>query len=108
MPEPGYVLAALLAAGAVTLALRVLPFALLHGVRETPVVRALETVLPAGFMVILTVYALNHLDVQGGRGVAAAVAVVVTVGLHLWRRNAVLSIFAGTAVYVLAVNAVLA
>jgi FdhD protein len=54
-----------------------------------------------GLMVILVVYTLRHTqlrDVNAALPTTAALA--VTVGLHLWRRNAVLSILAGTAVSV--------
>lgn len=37
---------------------------------------------------------------------AAPLALAVTVGLHLWRRNSALSILAGTALYVLLVNVI--
>ncbi len=54
-----------------------------------------------GLMVILVVYTLRHTqlrDVNAALPTTAALA--VRVGLHLWRRNAVLSILAGTAVSV--------
>jgi branched-subunit amino acid transport protein AzlD len=38
--------------------------------------------------------------VTESRAVAPLAALAVTVGLHLWRRNALLSILAGTAVHV--------
>jgi branched-subunit amino acid transport protein AzlD len=107
MPEPGYALAALAVAGLVTLGLRMLPFAVLGRARDAALVRTLESYLPAGLMVILAVYALSHLPGSGGQvGVPAAIALVVTVGLHLWRRHAVLSVLGGTIVYVGLVNVV--
>ncbi|MGI5365628.1 AzlC family ABC transporter permease [Streptomyces iakyrus] len=39
-------------------------------------------------------------DLDGARAVAPLAALAVTVGLHVWRRNALLSILAGTAVQV--------
>ncbi|MCD7437022.1 AzlD domain-containing protein [Streptomyces lincolnensis] len=40
------------------------------------------------------------MPVTHSRVLAPAAALTVTVGLHLWRRNALLSILVGTAVHV--------
>ena len=42
----------------------------------------------------------------GSHGLPEAIAVAVTAGLHLWRRSTLLSILAGTAVYMLLVQLV--
>jgi branched-subunit amino acid transport protein AzlD len=57
--------------------------------------------MPAGAMVILVAYTLRGLS-PGAPWAALAVglALAVTVGLHLWRHNAVLSILGGTAVHI--------
>ncbi|MFE7782107.1 MULTISPECIES: hypothetical protein [Streptomyces] len=58
-----------------------------------------STRMPAGAMVILSIYtsrALPSLPSTEGRAVAPGLA--VTIGLHLWRREALLSIFVGSAV----------
>ncbi|MGS2588623.1 branched-chain amino acid transporter permease [Streptomyces hebeiensis] len=56
---------------------------------------------PAGVMVMLLVYCLRDLPLADPpRLLAPLSALAVTVGLHLWRRNALLSILAGTAVHV--------
>ncbi|MBW8795853.1 MAG: AzlD domain-containing protein [Streptomyces sp.] len=54
----------------------------------------------AGVMVILFVHCLRDLPLTQPRGTAPLAALAVTVGLHLWRRNALLSIIGGTAVSV--------
>ncbi|MFJ3617553.1 branched-chain amino acid transporter permease [Streptomyces iakyrus] len=95
MPE--YAVVAVLVTAAVTWALRALPFAALAPLRASATVRYLSTRMPAGVMVILVVYCLRDLPVTESRAVAP---LAVTVGLHLWRRNALLSILAGTAVHV--------
>ncbi|GAA2428140.1 hypothetical protein GCM10010255_83700 [Streptomyces coeruleofuscus] len=56
--------------------------------------------MPAGVMVILVVYCLHDLPVTEARAAATLAALAVTVALHLWRRNALLSILGGTAVHV--------
>jgi branched-subunit amino acid transport protein AzlD len=56
---------------------------------------------PLIVMVVLAVHPLR--DVPADSAPAAlpfAVAVLVTVGLHLWRHNALISILAGTTVHV--------
>lgn len=64
--------------------------------------------MPASVMVILLAYCLRHLPVPQSRAVAPLAALAVTIGLHLWRRNAPLSVLAGTAVHVILVSAVCA
>jgi branched-subunit amino acid transport protein AzlD len=50
-------------------------------------------------MVILLAYSLHGLPLADpARALPGVVALAVTVALHLWRRNAVLSILGGTAV----------
>jgi branched-subunit amino acid transport protein AzlD len=105
MPDTPYLFAAVAVAAAVTWALRALPFAALTTLRSSATVRELSSRMPAGVMVILLVYCLRDLPVTHPvRLVAPVVALVVTAGLHLWRRNALLSIVAGTVVYVVLAN----
>lgn len=86
-----------------TAALRFLPF-LIFGGRRTPpaVILYLGRVLPYAVMAMLVVYCLR------GTGFSALsdwlptlIGVAVVVGLHLWRRNTLLSIVGGTCVYML-------
>lgn len=106
MPDLGYLLAAVAVSTAVTWALRALPFTVLAPLRASRTVRYLSTRMPAGVMVILLVYCLRNVPVADpARAVAPVAALAVTVGLHLWRRNALLSILAGTAVSVVVATA---
>ncbi|MEU0192540.1 AzlD domain-containing protein [Streptomyces afghaniensis] len=63
---------------------------------------------PAHVMVILVVHCLRDLPVTQSRAAAPLTALAVTVAPHLWRRNALLSILAGTAVHVALASTVLA
>jgi branched-subunit amino acid transport protein AzlD len=101
MPDTGYLVAAVATAVAVTWALRALPFAALAPLRTSPLVAYLKTAMPVGVMVILTAYTLRHFspDVPD-RAWPTVLALAVTVALHLWRRNVLLSIVGGTAVHV--------
>lgn len=98
----------LLAVAAGTQITRWLPFVLFPEHREPPkVVAYLGRVLPPAMMGLLVVYSLRSTDLLGGsHGIPEAIAVAVTAGLHLWRRNTLLSILAGTACYMLLVQLV--
>ena len=101
MPEPGYVAATVGVAAVLTWGLRAAPFAVLAPMRNSLAVRYLSRHMPLGVMLILAAYTLR--DAPTSTVLAAlpfAAAVAVTVGLHLWRRNALLSILAGSALHV--------
>jgi branched-subunit amino acid transport protein AzlD len=109
MPEPVYVLAAVAVSAGVTWALRAVPFAALSPLRANRVIGYLSSCMPAGVMVILLAYCLRNLPLADPAGLAPPlVALAVTIGLHLWRRNAVLSIVGGTVANVLLASTLLA
>jgi branched-subunit amino acid transport protein AzlD len=92
---------------AITWALRALPFAVLAPMRRSVAVRYLSLHMPVGIMVILAVYTLRNAPKAGALGGWAMVAALTaTIALHLWRRNALLSIVGGTLVNVLIVSLV--
>ena len=90
----------------VTATLRFLPFLIFRGDHRTPaVVQYLGRVLPYAIMGMLVVYCLKNVTPLSWpyalpEGIAAAVVVL----LHLWRRNTLLSIVGGTAVYILLIQ----
>ena len=99
--DDAYIAAAVAVSAAVTWGLRALPFTALAPLRASRTVEYLRTRMPAGVMVILLVYCLRTLPLSHpGTALAPAAALAATVGLHLWRRNALLSILAGTLVSV--------
>lgn len=78
---------------------RWLPFILFRKGLPKPVAR-LGKVLPAAMMGLLVVYCLKDYDFTSVSGVLPPlVACLAVVGLHLWRHNMVLSIAAGTGIY---------
>ena len=87
---------------------RWLPFLLFPERKDPPgVVLYLGRVLPPAMMGLLVVYSLRSTDLLGGsHGIPETIAVAVTAGLHLWRRNTLLSILAGTACYMALVQLV--
>jgi branched-subunit amino acid transport protein AzlD len=65
--------------------------------------------MPVGVMAVLVAHTLRDVPLSvPPYGMPTALALAVTVGLHLWRRHIVLSIVAGTAVHVVLMSAVLA
>ena len=108
MPETSYLIAAVVLAAAITFALRALPFTVIEPLRSSRVAAELAVRMPAGLMLILVVYLLRDVPTQTPAAAAVTVAAaLVVVVLHLWRSHALLSIFTGTAVYVLATNLLL-
>jgi branched-subunit amino acid transport protein AzlD len=101
MPDNGYIALLVGVSAAVTWALRALPFAVLAPMRHSAVVRYLSVHMPLGVMVMLAIYTLRSAAHENVREMLwLAIGVAVTAGLHLWRRQALLSILVGTAVYV--------
>ena len=92
---------------AVTIALRFAPFLLLRG-RETPkFIAYLGRVRPYAIMGMLVVYCLRGTPfTQIGGFLPQAISVALVVVLHIWKKNTLLSIIAGTACYMLLVQAV--
>lgn len=89
-----------------TAATRFVSFWLFPAHKKTPeVVVYLGKVLPYSVMGMLVVYCLKDVSVfQGSRGLPEFIAIVVTVALHLWRKNTMLSISVGTAVYMILIQ----
>jgi branched-subunit amino acid transport protein AzlD len=109
MPDLTYVAATVAVSAAVTWGLRALPFTVLGRLRASRTVGYLADHMPAGVMVILFAYCLRTLPVAHPVQLLAPLpALAVTIGLQLWRRSALLSILAGTTIYVLISSTLLA
>ena len=90
-----------------TMCTRFLPFLIFSGRKETPAfVHYLGRALPAAIFGLLVVYCLRHVDVGANFALPEAIALAATLGLHLWKRQMLLSIAGGTAVYMLLVQLV--
>ena len=91
----------------VTIGLRFLPFLIFRG-RETPAfIEYLGRVLPYAIMGMLVVYCLRGTALfDAPHGIPALIATAVVVGLHLWKKNTLLSIIAGTVCYMVLVQVV--
>ena len=103
----GSILAVLIPVGVVTVVLRWLPFAFVKALKDSQFISMLGFTMPVGVMTVLVVYTLFGQIQDSGILIAPLVGAAVTAALHLWRRNSGLSIFGGTAVYMLLVNVLL-
>ena len=103
---PLQTLGIILAVAAGTQLTRWLPFWLFPEKKQPPAVVAyLGKVLPPAMMGLLVVYCLRSVDVSAPpHGLPELIAIAVTAGLHLWKRNTRISIGAGTVVYMLLVQ----
>lgn len=91
---------------AITIALRFLPFLIFGENRKTPpLVAYLGQVLPYAIMGMLVVYCLKGMDLTAAPfGIPEIIGCAVVAGLHVWKRNTLLSIGLGTVCYMLLVQ----
>ena len=90
----------------VTAALRFLPFLIFGEKRQTPpIVAYLGQVLPFAIMGMLVVYCLKDISFsEAPFGIPEILGCGVVTLLHIWKRNTLLSIGAGTVCYMLLVQ----
>ncbi|MBQ4506941.1 MAG: branched-chain amino acid transporter permease [Firmicutes bacterium] len=95
---------------AATMLTRFLPFAVFSSGKPAPrIVMYLGRVLPPAIFSMLVVYCLRSVDLMSdSHGLPELIAVLVTAGVHLWRRQTLLSIVAGTACYMILLQFVFA
>lgn len=90
----------------VTAALRFLPFLIFGENRKTPpLIIYLGHVLPYAIMGMLVVYCLKGVTLaQAPFGIPEAIGCAIVALLHIWKRNTLLSIGAGTVCYMLMIQ----
>ena len=94
---------------AATMLTRFLPFLIFSFKDQDPpeVVRYLGRVLPAAIFGMLIVYCLRNVTpLSGSHGIPEAIAIAVTVALHKWKHQTLVSIAGGSVCYVLLVQLV--
>ena len=89
-----------------TMATRFLPFLIFRYNRPTPkYIQYLGKALPAAIFGMLVVYCLKDVNLlTASHGIPELIGIVTVVLLHLWKRQMILSIAAGTVVYMLLVQ----
>ena len=91
-----------------TMLTRFLPFLLFPAGKPTPrYVQYLGKALPGAVFGLLVVYCLKNVSLLlGSHGLPELIAILVVTGLHLWKRQMLLSIAGGTICYMLLVQLV--
>ena len=97
------VLVAVLSSALIIFFERAFPFILFSKKEPPRIISFIEKYIPPMVMSALVVYCLKDLSFSGGAVgfIPYLVGVVITVILHLWKRNSLISIFGGTAVYMI-------
>ena len=90
----------------VTMATRFLPFLIFGEKRKTPaLITYLGQVLPFAIMGMLVVYCMKDVSfLTAPFGIPEAIGCLIVAVLHIWKRNTLLSIAAGTVSYMLMVQ----
>ena len=99
-------LIAILISALCTLSMRALPFLLLGRNRRLPGwLERLGRALPSAIMAVLVVYCLRSVSFRRySYGLPELIGIFISAGLHLWKRNILLSIAAGTITYMLLIR----
>ena len=94
--------------GIATALTRFLPFILFGGKKGTPkIITYLGKVLPLSVFALLIVYCFKNVSfLTYSYGLPELIGVLVTVIVHLWRRNMLLSIASGTIFYMVFIQTV--
>lgn len=90
----------------ITAALRFLPFLIFGNGKKTPAfIIHLGKVLPFAIIGMLVVYCLKDIHLTAAPyGIPELIGCLIVAGLHVWKRNTLLSIGVGTVCYMLMVQ----
>ena len=93
---------------AATMLTRFLPFIIFPAGKPTPkYIVYLGRVLPPAIFGMLVIYCLKDVTIlSGSHGIPELISIATVVGLHLWKRQMLLSILVGTVCYMLLVQLV--
>ena len=91
-----------------TVLTRFLPFLLFPAGKPTPkYIQYLGTVLPSAVFGLLVVYCLKNVSLfTGNHAIPEIISIGAVIGLHIWKRQMLLSIAGGTVCYMLLVQLV--
>ena len=91
-----------------TMLTRFLPFMIFSSKKPVPkYIQYLGKALPLAVFGMLVVYCLKNVSLlSGSHGIPEIIAIAITAGLHLWKKQMLLSVAAGTFVYMLLVQLV--
>lgn len=106
--DVGYSVACIAVMSLVTFATRAMPFLLFdHGGEPPKIILYLGKVLPPAIMAMLIIYCLKDVTFASAAGwLPVLLSCVVVALLQLWKNNDLVSIFGGTILYMILVQAV--
>jgi branched-subunit amino acid transport protein AzlD len=89
-----------------TMTTRFLPFLIFSENKETPAfIQYIGKYLPSAVFGMLVVYCLKDVDILSGtHGIPELIAILVTVLLHKWKKQMLISIAGGTICYMLLIH----
>lgn len=92
-----------------TVLTRFLPFLVFPAGKPTPkYIQYFGTVLPPAVFGLLVVYCLKDVSLfAGSHGVPEMISIAAVIGLHIWKRQMLLSIAGGTLCYMLLVQVII-
>jgi branched-subunit amino acid transport protein AzlD len=99
MNELEYLIVVIIVMALSTYFTRLIPFLLFSPGRESSLLNYVAKSTPPMVMMILVIYMLRDMSYYSFELVYTSIALAVTIGFQVYKRNALLSIVAGTAVY---------
>ena len=99
MNELDYLIIVIIVMALSTYFTRLIPFVLFSPGRESSILNYVTKSTPPMVMMILVVYMLKDINYQSYELIYTLIALTITIGFQVYKRNALLSIVAGTAAY---------
>jgi branched-subunit amino acid transport protein AzlD len=85
-----------------TITTRAAPFFLPAGVTRSSFAQKANRILPGSILTLLVIYSIKDTAFRDSPyGLPEVLSIGLVLGIHIWRRNALLSIAVGTAAYML-------
>ncbi len=107
-PEKLTIIQALIATMCCTIVIfceRAFPFVLFSKKEPPKIIKFIEKYIPPMVMAALLLYCLKDIKITTAPfGLAHIIALGITTALHLWKHNSLISIFGGTAVFMILSN----
>jgi len=106
MSTPLQNLIIILIISAATALTRFIPFILFPDNNKAPaIIVYLGKVIPFAVMMMLVIYGIKHINFHAlSAWLPEIISIAGVIGLHVWKRNAILSIWLGTIFYMLLVQ----
>ena len=99
MNELDYLIIVIIVMALSTYFTRLIPFVLFSPGRESSILNYVAKSTPPMVMMILVVYMLKDINYQSYELIYTLIPLAITIGFQVYKRNALLSIVAGTAAY---------